>query len=333
MKNLLKKSLKWIPGILISGAVIWYLFSSITWSELSAAFGKLTLGTVLIYVVVQFIALIGRAKGWQALLQDVSSVSSFFVVTEGYLFNNLIPRSGEIVRAIIMGGISGMGVLRVFSTIVVERIFDLILAAAFFLSTLPLAIQMDWLKPIAITMLIAVFMVLMMLFLAAHHVNKTEHLLNMFGKKWRFFDNKVKPALLSALSGLYALTQPKLWIRSFLWIILSWLAWTAMMFTAIKTISPNAPFWWAIFCQGMLALGIALPSAPAGLGVFEGTLVVALSVFKVPQAEALGMALGLHFTQIIMNMIYGLIGLFRQRQSFSEIFRYLQKNSIQEPNK
>lgn len=319
MKNRIKQYIKWLPGILISGAALYFLFSIVSLNDLVFAFKKLTAGTIALYIIGQFFALIFRAKGWQALLQKAETIKTFFVVAEGYLFNNLIPRSGEIARAVIMGGISGLGTMRVLSTIVVERVFDLILAAVFFLLTLPLAIQMEWLKPIATTMLIAVFLLLGVLFLAAYNLEKVEKILDVIGTRWSFFKIRIKPAVSSALLGLSALTEPRKWIASLVWIILSWLVWTCMMFVAIRTVSPTAPFWWAIFCQGMLALGIALPSAPAGLGVFEGTLVVALSIFKIPQADALGMALGLHFTEIAMNMVCGVIGLFKQGQSFSHI--------------
>ena len=41
---------------------------------------------------------------------------------------------------------------------------------------------------------------------------------------------------------------------------------------------PEAPYWWILFVLGVVSLGAALPSAPASLGVFEGSIVAALAL-------------------------------------------------------
>lgn len=120
------------------------------------------------------------------------------------------------------------------------------------------------------------------------------------------------PGLDSLLNGFSILTKPAQFFLSLFWLLVCWMLWALLYYLAILTFEPSAPFWWAIFAQAILAMGIALPSAPAGLGVFEGALVVALTVLGVDQSKSFGMALVLHAIQIIATFILGGYGLLRQ---------------------
>ena len=72
-------------------------------------------------------------------------------LNEGYFFNNILPfRMGELARAFLMGRRSRLGMFYVLSTIVVERSYDLVIAASLLLLTLPLALKLEWARPIAI---------------------------------------------------------------------------------------------------------------------------------------------------------------------------------------
>ena len=113
------------------------------------------------------------------------------------------------------------------------------------------------------------------------------------------------------------LNRPRDIALAFLLILLTWLIWTLMLFYGIRIIVPDAPFWWSVFAEGVLALGIAVPSAPASLGVYEGTMVAALSVFGINTSQALSLAVVLHFLQILVTSLIGVYGLFIQGHSIT----------------
>ena len=123
------------------------------------------------------------------------------------------------------------------------------------------------------------------------------------------------------IDGFSILTNWKQFVSVLLWIIISWLLWSFILFYGIKSVQSGGRFWWAIFTQGVLALGIALPSAPAGLGVFEGTMIVALSVFNINAEEALGIAVVVHLVQIAITTIIGFIAVIRQGETISDILK------------
>jgi uncharacterized membrane protein YbhN (UPF0104 family) len=57
----------------------------------------------------------------------------------------------------------------------------------------------------------------------------------------------------------------------------------------------------------MVAVGLAmiLPSPPAGIGVFEGAVVLTLGVYRISRAEALSCALVLHAVNFLPFIVAG----------------------------
>jgi glycosyltransferase 2 family protein len=306
--------LKWLPGIIISLVVIYILLRIVNINDLQNALMSFRIETLILIVLLVVLSIAARGMAWWVMIGEKAKFQdSFFAVSVGYMLNNIIPRSGEIGKAVLMGASTEYGTLHVLSTVVVERALDLAIAAGMFLSTLPLALQMEWLKPIAIISLLIVIIGLIVLFIMANNRQIVHQWITKKGEKSAFIKKYLLPGLDSLLNGFSILTKPGQFLLSLFWIGLCWTLWAFLYYLAIRTFVPQAPFWWAIFAQAVLAMGIALPSAPAGVGVFEGALVGALSVLGVKdQSISLGMALVLHVIQIVIAFILGGIGLFRQ---------------------
>jgi uncharacterized protein (TIRG00374 family) len=324
----LKKILRWLPGVLISLAAIFFLLKYISLDDLLQAFRSLKFMDILILVVIMLLSLITRSLGWKNLLDGVSFWQAFQVVNEGYLFNNLIPRSGEIVRTLLISGLSKTSAFRVASSVIVERALDVIIAASMFLLTLPFAVEMGWIKTIAWVLFSCFLAVIIALAVMARNSTAVIRWLNGLKIKSAFIHDKVIPKFESVLDGLAVLNNPLKLIKSIFWILASWVCWTSLLYFGMTLMTEHVPFWWAIFAQSVLALGIALPSAPAGLGVYEGTLVASLAVFGFDQNSSLSIALSVHFIQILITMILGISALLIQGQSISSL---LDRIRIQKP--
>ena len=70
-----------------------------------------------------------------------------------------------------------------------------------------------------------------------------------------------------------------------------------------------------------IALGVALPSAPAGLGLWEAATVAALTMAAVPAEMALAFAILSHLASFISLAALGIAGLVFEGQSFGELAR------------
>lgn len=304
--------IKWIPGLLISLVAIFLLLKFVNINELKVALSQINVVTLLVIALLVVLSMLARGFAWKIMIgKSAKYCDTFFGVCVGYMLNNFIPRSGEIGKAVLIGSSTGLGTLHILSTVIVERALDLVIAAGFFLSTLPLVLQMEWMKPIAILLLVLVAGVLLVLFILANNKEKVHAWMTKISENKKFINKYLLPGLESVLNGFSVLTNAKQFILTCFGIGLSWACWTLLFYFTLISYVPDAPFWWSLFSQGVLAMGIALPSAPAGLGVYEGTLVVALSAFSVAQSTALGMALVMHLTQIAITTVLGIIGLSR----------------------
>jgi len=100
-------------------------------------------------------------------------------------------------------------------------------------------------------------------------------------------------------------------------------------YLAIDAVIAGAPFWWAGFVAGFMALGVAIPSAPSALGVFEASFVGALAILGGQTGTALGYALILHLVNFVVIMIFGVWGLFREGLGISKILSSIGSNEMQ----
>ncbi|HQP46304.1 MAG TPA: lysylphosphatidylglycerol synthase transmembrane domain-containing protein [Flexilinea sp.] len=329
-----KKSGIWkqmLPGILISVVIILILVFVVDFGDLIASFRNVSVRLIMIVFALQSVAFIFRALAWRVTLEGIPTwAQCFWTVTEGYLLNLLPLRLGEIGRAVIMGGVIHRSPFFVFSTVLLERLFDVIITLIMLLATIPLVSGADF-SPNLYYVLISIFLIgLVLLFLIAKNqenfVKRLEKIIKPESKFGRF----LYPKLQSLLNGLSVLAQPKKFIIWLFWILMTWVCWIATMLVCMHAFFPNLPVWSSLFVQSITALGGAIPSAPAGLGVIEGAFVAALRIFGINQSEALGFGMFNHSMGIITPVIWGLIGFAVQGQSFSQVFSGLRKVNLSE---
>ena len=325
-KFVITNILRWLPGLLITILATFLIYKFVDIDELVNSLSEISLNNILVIVVITLISIAARAVAWMKLLPKVSFVDSFLLINESYLFNNLIPRSGELVKTILFAKPASEHSFTIISSVIVERSLDLVIAASMFLATFPFVIQLNSIRPIAYTLLILFLLFLITGFLIALNAEKVKTWLRNIGKKNTNYMEKILPRIEMVIDGFLILTNWRQFVSVLFWIIISWLLWTFILFYGINSIHGGNKFWWAIFTQGVLALGIALPSAPAGLGVFEGSMVAALSVFNINREESLGIAVVIHFIQIIITTVIGFIAVMKQGESISEILKKIQSS-------
>ena len=330
-----KSLLRWLPGVLISAIALYALIRLVHVHDFIEAFKAASWQFILVVLVIQCTSMLVRGKAWQTILGNkVTWKQAFFGVCEGYFLNNVLPlRAGEIGRSIFVGQSSGLGPFHILSTIVIERAFDIAVAAILVLITLPLVVGLTWVKTVAITALFLVIIGLFGLFLIARYKEAVSRWIEKISRHWSFVEKYVVPQMNKLLDGLSTLTQPVQFLLSFFWIALAWAMWVFMYDLLVWQILPGAPIWKGAFVGSVLSLGVAIPSAPAAVGVFEASLVAALVLVGGSESIALAYAILLHVLQFIVSAVFGIWGLLRDGQSFSSLMKNLhmgQKNAAVE---
>lgn len=325
-KNSLK-IIQWLPGLGISAIAIIALVRFIRIGDSFIILKNTNPWLLLLATGFTILFLIVRAFGWKSLLGEKASYSETFLkLGEGYFINNIFPlRLGEISRALFMGASMKVNPGQVLSTIVIERVFDLLILAVFLLILLPYALGMDWVKTIAWGILISMLIGLLILYLISRNQKRVNFYLLRLGNRFSFFKKNIMPFISSVILGFQALKKPSQLIFGFFGIFGSWLVSFIQYSLILYLMAGPIKFWWGAFANTIMAMGIALPSAPAGLGIFETSIVAALNLFGINEALALAYAIFLHVTQFVVTALIGLYALFKDGLSIKGLFSNLLK--------
>jgi len=325
------KTARWVPGALISIIALATVFRMVRWQDLKHAAATIPLWTISIAAALTLAALAVRAVAWRVLLAwKVGFRHSFFLINLGYFLNNILPlRAGEIGRAIFMGRASGLGTVNVLSSLLVERLFDMAMAAALLLATLPLVLNIAWARTAATLTAVAVVLILVALFLIGRNqlsvrrwVSRSQSLL---------VQKRIIPILDPLLDGLNAIMRPGRFLLSASLIAICWCLWVCICYVMVLNVSPQFPFYGAIFATAVLAFGISIPAAPGGLGIYEASLVGALAVFGISPSVSLVIALMMRLIQFAVSGIIGFYELLRSECSISGILEQV-RSAVQSGN-
>lgn len=310
-KPVIRKMLRWLVPVIISGLAIWLVLREIDLSLFIENLARIRWQTLLLATVVYYVSFALRAFCWHILLRKkVSYKDTFFTMGVGYLLNNLFPfRLGEIGRAVMLDDTDRTTPLEVFSSVVVERIFDVFLAAIFILSVLPRILTDGYDQRVILIAFMLAVIGLIVLFLLAQFRERVASGLNRWGERSNFVKNWVRPKVVHALEGFSVLTDPRAFFLAFGSLALSWGLAFGKNYLIFSNLQPNPPFWWMIFVLSAGAFGAALPSAPAGLGVYEGVVVASFALLGVGTELAFTHAVVTHAMVFVYANLIGLIGL------------------------
>lgn len=316
---------QWLIGIGMTGLAIFILSRVVQWEEIKIAVSSVRLDRLLLVAGVYLISMVARAWGWQNLLQRrVSLGRAILGMNEGYFLNNILPfRLGELGRAFLIGRRTGAGTLNTLSTVVVERAYDLAIAAGILLSTLPFVLKMSWARSIAVIVLIVIISGLVMLYFAARNrerlISWLESRLGRLGVARRV----ALPALNSLLEGFSVLNRFQLFALSLGALLLSWGLAMVRDYLVISALEPAAPFWWTMLAISASNLGGAVPSMMASLGTFEGAATGALVLAGARPEVGLVYAIIIHVIHLLSSSILGAIGIFQEGESLSKLIANL----------
>jgi uncharacterized protein (TIRG00374 family) len=228
----------------------------------------------------------------------------------GYLLNNIFPfRLGEIGRAILLDNPEGPTAIEVFSSVVVERVFDVFLATIFILSVLPRVVSGEFNQLLVVLVLVIAVIAMFVLYAGARYQNHINKWLACWGEKQGFIKKWLAPKLEQFLIGLSVLNNPKHFLLAFGSLALSWVIAFGENYLIFQNLYESPPIWWMVFVLSAGAFGMALPSIPAGFGLFEGVMVGAFALIGISADIALTHAIIIHAISFIFSNIIGLIGL------------------------
>lgn len=219
-----------------------------------------------------------------------------------------VPRSGDLLRVYLAGAAGGVSKSLVLGTIAAEKLLDMVLLAGCFLAlVLLVAVPQELAQRQVSTVGLALALTLAVAVL----LWQRELLLALAGRLLRRIPRGAQAAasMARALQGLDALRRPgRLLALSALTVLVGFLSVATAYLVFLALDMP--PSWvQSLFLWVVLQVGVAVPSTPGKIGVFQVLCRWTLGLFGVPAALGLAYGILLYLVAPLLLMILGALAL------------------------
>ncbi len=267
--------------------------------------------------------LLARAVRWRILLGPQVSLADAFAITNiGYLVSNVLPlRLGDPVRALAIG-LTGKGkTSAALSTVVVERVLDLLAVVFLLAATVPFVTEAGWIREVGVTAGVVALAVFLLLLVFARRPDLARRILDAgLSRVPGINRERWLGAASGLLDGLAPLRSPRTVVGLVLWSAVRWACSGGCYFALLRAFIVRPTLVEASFLTSAIGLGMALPSAPGASGVFHSVARYALEMpFDVPGETAIAVAFTSHAFMYVTMCLLGLIGLAQQGLSWGTL--------------
>jgi len=306
-------------GIGVSALLLWFALKGIDFAQVVDALrGSDLLLWALCTVTSQLIFPL-RARRWRTILDPVSPHLPFGVLWRataiGMMVNNVVPaRAGELARVFVLArerrDVPWSAAL---ASLAVDRVFDalcvvILLVVAMLAPDFPahFVIGGRSLQSAAMLMALAVTLAMGGLFAFATWPHRMEAIaVGVTGAVLPRFKARVGALVHSVAGGLAVIRKPTAFAATFAWAMVHWLVNALAFWFGFRAVGITAPFTAALFVQGIIVVGVSVPSSPGFVGVFEYMAKLALPLYGVSEARAVTWAIGFHVLSYIPITVIG----------------------------
>src|SRR5262245_49047874 len=320
-EDVLRNALRLTLGLAVSLACLWFATRGTDWDAVGRVLAAARLHWVVAGAASSVLAIFLRAQRWRLLLRPVARVPlppAFSATAIGFAATSVLPlRLGEVIRPALLARRVGFGVTPALSSVVLERLFDMLFVILCFLVLsliYPLPAELRRAALLLGGVAIAGFTVLL---LAQRNRARAERLLDaVLGRMPATVGRHLRPLAAGFFDALGALESRR--------IVAGVVGYSALLWTA------NAlPFLFAFLALGIavplvaaslaaivvVAAFVFMPQAPGFLGTWQAGCFLALDLFGVPKDLAVGFSLLTWLVQMLVNV--GLGGFFVAREDLS----------------
>lgn len=315
------KHARTLVGFLLSGLLLWWTLRGVeagsVWRVLrSADSGFFALSAVFATLVVPI-----RARKWRPILEPAAGTVAFGPLWRstaiGVMTNNVFPlRAGEFARAFALTReVPRVAMTTALGSLAVDRLLDalvvfLLMFAAMLDPRFPDGALVAG-RPLRDVAAGGVAVIGCALLACYAVVLRPAWVTGIVGAVCA----RVLPAQRDTLVGfaelavgsLAVLRDTRRFAAVFGWTLVHWLTHALALHLGFLALGIEAPVTAALFLQGVIAIGVAVPSSPGFFGVFEAAASVGLEVYGVPRDLAFSWGLGFHLLSFVPITILGAI--------------------------
>ena len=283
---------RWVIGTLVSAGALYLAFRGVDYSSVGATLLHANATFILLALLSVAINTLVKATRWHVLIGDrgkpirLREVLRVLLISQ--MLNTIIPaRVGELSRAYMIGR-QGPGSAFILGTVAIEKLIDVIVYLILFAFLVLLMPVPAWIsQPIYPFAIISISSMLIALLISRYQ----HELLGFLSRSLHWLPLRLQERITRLVgSALASLAILKDWRNSLAvgwWSAIVWITAILNNYLVLRAIGITAPPPAALLVLIVLQAGIAIPSVPGKIGVFQYLCILALNVFTVDRTLSL----------------------------------------------
>jgi uncharacterized protein (TIRG00374 family) len=322
MKNILKNKRTW--GVLIALILLGYCVKDIRLSEVQSLCTRVNYFFVIPAITAAFLFIIFRAMRWKIMVaqqSDVKWLRAVALYSAGQVLNIAMPAlTGQVGRLILFSRKLALRKTFVFSTFVLEILFDA-LSLIFFMLATSLVFAFPQKYRFA-SILVAIFtvVILILLYLILNYQQKLEEIgRRKLAPRWPGVYITLKKSIRSFTKGITLLKSSQHVAFSMLLSLGLWVSHAFAIWFLFKSFGFHLPIPAAAAVMIINTLVLMIPITPGNAGTFEIAVSTSLVAMNIGRSDAVLFALALHLLDFLPIVTMGLTSFHFERISLREI--------------
>lgn len=311
-------------GALIGILLLAYCVKDIRVSELELLAGRVNPYYIFLTFATGFVFMLLKAIRWRGIVgqqKHVPFVRAVSLYSVGQLLGIVMPAlTGQVGRILLFSRKAGFRKTFVFSTVVLEVVFDAVSLIIFmFLTSLAFAFPERY-RYMSYVVAAVTVVVLILLYMVLHFEGRLEGLGRRWLRgRWPGFYITSKKFLRSFAQGIELLRSSQHMVGTLALSLAIWVAHMLVVWFLIKAFAFPLPFAAAAVVMIINTIVLMVPITPGNAGTFEFAVATSLSAFSVNRSDAVLFALALHLIDLLPVFLYSYVFLHTEKTSLKEI--------------
>jgi uncharacterized protein (TIRG00374 family) len=322
MARFWKKKQFW--GAVIGVALLAYCLKDIRLSEIQGLFTRVNFYYLIPSVLAGFLFLIFKGMRWRVMVDHQHPITvkrAVCLYSAGQILGIVMPAlTGQVGRIILFSRKEGLRKTFVFSTIVLEILFDAISLIVFmFVTSLAFAFPAQY-RYLSFVVAGVTVLGVALLYLTLHYQGAAEELgRRCLRDRWPGAYITVKKFIRSFIKGIELLRSSQHVFSSLAYSLLSWTAHMLAVWFLMLSFGFHLPFAAAAVVMIINTIVLMVPITPGNAGTFEVAVSTSLAAFSVGRSDAVLFAIALHLMDLLPVFVMGFYFLRIEKLSLAEI--------------
>lgn len=320
--RLLKNKQFW--GTIIAVTLLAFCVKDIRLVELQKLSERLSVGYLFAAIACTYVFILTKALRWKLLVSHKKKISVGRIISlysAGQILNIVMPvLTGQVGRVILFARREGLRKTFVFSTIVLEMLFDAISLVAFLMLTSLAFVFPDGYRYVSIVMASVTLVLLIGLYLILNYQARLQD----FGRRrlrdrWPGVYVGVKKFIRSFTTGIESLRSSQHFFGSLALSFVGWSSHMLVVYFLLKSFGYSLPVAAAASVMIINTIALMVPVTPANAGTFEVAVSTSLAAFSVARSDAVLFAVALHVLDLLPIVTMGIGFLRSEKVSIQKI--------------